>query len=189
MRRCDPENMRDLANSQRVGHTGMPERSIIMEKKTATVAAKEVVKKAEETAASVTEAVKKEAPKAKAAAKSATAKASTAAKKTTIAAKAATKKAGTAAKKTAAKAETAVKKATKEAVKKAETVTQKTVVNLQFDGRSYNTDQLLSIARDVWKYDLNQKPAELKSIELYVKPDEKKTYYVMNGQYQGSFFI
>ncbi len=160
-----------------------------MEKKTAAEAAKEVAKKAEAATATVTEAVKKEAPKAKAAVKTATTKATATAKKTTTAAKAATKKAATTAKKTAAKAETAVKKATKEAVKKAETITQKAVVNLQFDGRSYNTDELVSIAKDVWKYDLNQKPAELKTIELYVKPEENKTYYVMNGQYQGSFFI
>ena len=92
--------------------------------------------------------------------------------------KAETKKAAKApAKKTAAK---------KEAVKKT-VVTE--AVNFQFRGKSYTPDDLLKSCRDVWKYDLGGKEEDLKSIELYVKPEENTTYYVINGDVTGSFFI
>lgn len=47
----------------------------------------------------------------------------------------------------------------------------------------------MSIAKDVWRYDLKQKPADLKNIELYVKPEESVAYYVINGEVTGSFYI
>lgn len=98
--------------------------------------------------------------------------------------KAETKKAAKApAKKTAAKKEAAPKK---EAVKKT-VVTE--AVNFQFRGKSYTPDDLLKSCRDVWKYDLGGKEEDLKSIELYVKPEENTTYYVINGDVTGSFFI
>lgn len=65
----------------------------------------------------------------------------------------------------------------------------KTVVNLQFDGKSYTNDDLIKIAKDVWKYDLGNKPADFKSVELYVKPEESRAYYVINGEITGSFGI
>ena len=82
--------------------------------------------------------------------------------------------------------------AKKEAAPKKETV-KKTVVteavNFQFRGKSYTPDDLLKSCRDVWKYDLGGKEEDLKSIELYVKPEENTTYYVINGDVTGSFFI
>lgn len=62
-------------------------------------------------------------------------------------------------------------------------------VNFQFRGKSYTPDDLLKSCRDVWKYDLGGKEEDLKSIELYVKPEENTTYYVINGDVTGSFFI
>lgn len=81
-----------------------------------------------------------------------------------------------------------VKKApTKKApVKKAEA---KAVVHLQFDGKSYTNDDLIKIAKDVWKYDLGNKSTDFKSVELYVKPEESRAYYVVNGEITGSFAI
>ena len=71
-------------------------------------------------------------------------------------------------------------------VKKAEA---KAVVHLQFDGKSYTNDDLIKIAKDVWKYDLGNKPADFKSVELYVKPEDSRAYYVVNGEITGSFAI
>lgn len=86
------------------------------------------------------------------------------------------------AKKAAVKKETASKETAKqEGVKE--------TVNFQFSGKSYTPDALLSICRDVWKYDLNGKEEDFKSVELYVKPEENTTYYVINGDVTGSFFI
>lgn len=94
------------------------------------------------------------------------------------AAKAAEKK--TAAKKPAAKA------AEKKTVEKKEL---KSEITVQFGGKSYTQDELVQIAKDVWKYDLNQKVADLTSIELYVKPEENVAYYVMNKEFAGSFYL
>lgn len=96
----------------------------------------------------------------------------------------------TAAKKTTTKkAETAEKKAPakKAPAKKAAEV--KTAMTVQFDGKSYSQEDLLNIAKDVWQYDLQKDPAELKEVELYIKPEEHAAYYVFNGTEQGSFFI
>lgn len=62
------------------------------------------------------------------------------------------------------------------------------VLHIQYGGRSYSQEDLMNIARDVWKYDLKHKEGELESVELYVKPEENKVYYVMNGE-SGSFSI
>ncbi|MDE6974970.1 MAG: hypothetical protein K2P38_18065 [Lachnospiraceae bacterium] len=93
----------------------------------------------------------------------------------------------------AAKKEPAAKETVKEAAapKKTEEVKAevKATVNFQFSGKSYTPDDLLNICKDVWKYDLNGKEEDFKSVELYVKPEENTTYYVINGDITGSFFI
>ena len=65
----------------------------------------------------------------------------------------------------------------------------KSELHLQFGGNSYTQDELVKIAKDVWKYDLKQKVGDLASIELYVKPEEHAVYYVMNKDFTGSFYI
>ncbi|MCR4791994.1 MAG: DUF6465 family protein [Lachnospiraceae bacterium] len=60
-------------------------------------------------------------------------------------------------------------------------------VVLQLGDREYTNCDLVKIAKDVWKFDLG-KDAEPKSIELYVKPEECKVYYVMDGE-SGDFNI
>ena len=93
-----------------------------------------------------------------------------------------------AAKKETVKKETAKKEATakKPVEKKAEL---KSEISVQFGGKSYSQEDLLKIAKDVWKYDLKQKAADLTSVELYVKPEENMVYYVMNKEITGSFYI
>lgn len=147
-------------------------------KKTAVVkpVAKAVVAKETE----VKEEVKVEAPVVKEEAKVAEAKKETAKKPT--AKKATTKKATE--KKAPAKKEAAEKKEAPAAKK-----TAKEIVHVQFAGKSYTTEDLVQSAKDVWKYDLNQKPADFKTVELYVKPEENLAYYVINGDVTGSFFI
>ena len=85
-----------------------------------------------------------------------------------------------------AKAETAKKPAAKKTVKKAD---QKSSIYVQFSGKSYSQEELVKMAQDVWKYDLKQKVRELATIELYVKPEENKVYYVMNQEFTGDFNI
>lgn len=76
--------------------------------------------------------------------------------------------------------------AKKEPAKKAEL---KSSLHVQYAGRSYSQDDLIKIAKDVWKYDLKRKVGDLKSVDLYVKPEENKVYYVVNGEFTGNFDI
>ena len=62
-------------------------------------------------------------------------------------------------------------------------------MRIQYAGKSYSQEDLVKIAKDVWKYDLKRKVGELSEVELYVKPEENKVYYVMNGEFTGSFDI
>jgi hypothetical protein len=142
-------------------------------KATAKVVAKAAPAKAEVKKEDVKAEVKVEA---KAPAKKAAAKKTTTAKKETVK------------KEAPAKKETAAKKApAKKTVAKKAAVAE--TVNFQFSGKSYTPDDLLKSCKDVWKYDLGGKEEDLKSIELYVKPEENTTYYVINGDITGSFFI
>lgn len=111
-----------------------------------------------------------------------------------VEAKAAEVKAEAKAEKAPAKKETAkavaktpVKKAA--AKKPAASKEVKVSMNVQFGGKSYTTEDLVKIAKDVWKYDLKQKAADFKSVELYVKPEDGMAYYVINGKEAGSFYI
>ena len=89
-------------------------------------------------------------------------------------------------KKAEAKKPAAKKPVAKKTVKKAD---QKTVLHVQYSGKSYSQEELVKMAQDVWKYDLKQKVRELATIELYVKPEENKVYYVMNQEFTGDFSI
>ena len=103
--------------------------------------------------------------------------------------------------KEAPKAETkksAAKKTTKKESKKA--TAEKTTktrakkaaeaeVVIQFAGNDYTTERLVSIAKDVWQYDLNREPADFKTVKLYVKMEEQLVYYVINDEVSGSFGI
>ncbi|MBO5282060.1 MAG: hypothetical protein J6B43_02870 [Lachnospiraceae bacterium] len=92
--------------------------------------------------------------------------------------------------KTAAKKPAEKKAAAKPAARTADTKKEvKSEITLQFSGKSFSQEELIKIAKDVWQYDLQQKAADLTSIELYVKPEENVAYYVMNKEFTGSFYL
>ncbi len=93
-------------------------------------------------------------------------------------------------KETVKKAAPAKKAAAKPAAKKAAPAKKaEAIINFQFAGKEYKADDFVAIAKDVWKYDLGNKPADFKTVELYVKPEEAKVYYVINGDVTGDFDI
>lgn len=96
------------------------------------------------------------------------------AKKTTAAAE---KTAET--KKTAAK--TTAKKTAAPAAKK--TAAVKENVKIQFDGCEFCVAEIVEKAKADYK--ANNKAA-VKSLDVYVKPEERKAYYVVNGKAEGS---
>ncbi len=106
------------------------------------------------------------------------------------------------ARKRAAKAESVKAEPVKEKAAKAEETAKadakaasgkaaggKNVLHIQYGGKSLSADDLMKSAKDIWKYDLKRKVGDLKDIELYVKPEENKVYYVMNGDVTGCFDI
>ena len=125
-------------------------------------AAKEVVsEKIEETVAEAKKEIEKKAPVKKAAAKPAEkpAEKKTAIKKTVL-------------KKTAAK-KTAVKE----------------TIYLQYLGKEINKDDIVKQVKEVWTKQLKNKAGDLKSVDLYLKPEENAVYYVINGDVTGSLNI
>ena len=140
-------------------------------KKAATEAAASVKATAATAAENVkkaTEEVKKEAATAK----------ETATKKATEAKKTATK-AKTSATKTATKAKSSATKA----VKKAKKDVVKTAV-VQYQGLEFTVEECLKKAEAGFKKDYKGKTLE--EINIYIKPEERKVYYVVNGVCVGS---
>ena len=112
-----------------------------------------------------------------------------AAKKATATAEVKETKKATTKKATAAKAvETVEVKETKKAPAKKAAV-KKEEVTVEFAGKAYTTEQLVQIAKDVWKYDLGRKATEFKTVKIYVKPEENQAYYVVNDEVTGSFSL
>ena len=93
----------------------------------------------------------------------------------------------TTAAKTAAAKKTTTKTAAAKTTKKAAAVKEN--ISTQFAGKEYTTEQLVKIAKDVWEFDLKKDSADFKEVQLYVKPEEAKVYYVINGTETGSFDI
>ncbi|WP_049945664.1 MULTISPECIES: DUF6465 family protein [unclassified Butyrivibrio] len=143
------------------------------EKKSA--AKKTTAKKTAEkkTTAKKTETVTKEEPKA-AAKKPATKKA------------AATKTAT--AKKEEPKKETAKKEPAKKATA-AKTPDTKTNVVLQYADKSVTYDTFVENAKNVWQYDLGRDVSEIKTLELYVKPEDGRVYFVVNSEVHADFAL
>ena len=107
-------------------------------------------------------------------------------KKTTAAKKTALKET---AKDTVKKVEKAAEPVAKKVEKAVEPVAKKVEEAAVPAAKAVKKETAKAIAKDVWKYDLKQKVSDLKSVELYVKPEENQAYYVINGEHTGSFFI
>lgn len=112
----------------------------------------------------------------------------------------AAKKTGEAAKKTTRKAAEKAEVTLKEAAKKADTVTTETKkavakatkkpvkeeVYLQYAGKEINKDELVKQVKEIWTKQLKNKVGDIATITLYLKPEENKAYYVVNGDVSGS---
>ena len=155
-------------------------------KPVATLAKKEEVKAAPavETKVEVKEEAKATPAKAEEKAAKAPAKKAAAKKET---AKKETVKKETAAKAPAKKA--AVKKEEAKAPAKKAAAKKEVKIAIQFADKNYTSEDLANIANDVWVYDYNKKTSELKDVQLYVKPEESKVYYVFNNEIVGDFNI
>ena len=87
------------------------------------------------------------------------------------------------AKKTPAKKTTAKKTTTKKTpAKKAEL---KTEMYLQFYGKEYSDKEILQKVKEIWTKVLKNKVGDMKDVKIYLKPEESKAYYVINGDTTG----
>ena len=56
---------------------------------------------------------------------------------------------------------------------------------VQFAGKDYDISNLEAIVKKDWK-DAGRKVNELETLNVYVKPEEGKAYYVVNKEFEGS---
>lgn len=59
---------------------------------------------------------------------------------------------------------------------------------VEFQGRKIEQKQLVKAAKDLWAEQGN-KVKDLKTLELYYKPEEGMCYYVINGDITGGFGV
>ena len=97
-----------------------------------------------------------------------------------------TAKATTEAKATTKKATTTKKTATKTSKKDVE---PQVSYLLQFSGKEVNTTNILETVKTVWVEKFQGKLEEIKTIEIYFKPEEHRAYFVVNGLSNGDYFV
>ncbi len=59
---------------------------------------------------------------------------------------------------------------------------------VEFYGKQVEEAALIKTAKEIWK-NSGKKATDLKSLNLYVKPEENTVYYVFNDDESGSFAI
>ncbi len=97
-----------------------------------------------------------------------------AAKKETVKKEAAPKK--------AAKKADAEKATTKKAAKTAEVV-------LQYAGNQYSYDDIQAKVKDAWKNQFKMKLKDFVNVQIYIKPEDGKAYFVVNGNANEEYFV
>lgn len=135
--------------------------------------AKDVAAEADKVAEKVTAEVK-EAPKT---AKKATGRAAKAVEKTV-------KKAAEKVEETTAAVKTEAKKATVKKAAPAKRAVKETIV-LQYLGKEIDKDNLMKQVKEIWTKQMKNKVSEMKTVTLYLKPEENMAYYVINGEVTG----
>ena len=83
------------------------------------------------------------------------------------------------------KKETAAVAETKETAKKA-TVKKTREVYLQGYGKEVQLSSITARIEEMWKKEMKRKISELVDLKVYVKPEEGKAHYVINGEITGS---
>jgi hypothetical protein len=84
--------------------------------------------------------------------------------------------------------------AKKPATTKTTTTTKKetaidVVTYVQFSGKEVVVSDILETIKKVWVDKFQGKLEEIKTIETYIKPEEHRAYFVVNGLSNGDYFI
>ena len=145
-------------------------------KKAETMAAKKAAKTVAEVKATAAAEVKAEPSKAEAV------KAATESVKET--AKEAVKETAKAPAKTAGKAE-AKKPAVRRTAKKAAVAAEE--IFIQYAGKDFTTKDVVANVKKAWTEMTGKKEEDIQDIKVYVKTEENKAYYVVNGEAEGHY--
>ena len=145
-------------------------------KKAETMAAKKAAKTVAEVKATAAAEVKAEPSKAE------TVKAATESVKET--AKEAVKETAKAPAKTAGKAE-AKKPAVRRTAKKAAVAAEE--IFIQYAGKEFTTKDVVANVKKAWTEMTGKKEEDIQDIKVYVKTEENKAYYVVNGEAEGHY--
>ena len=62
----------------------------------------------------------------------------------------------------------------------------KETVYLQYEGREIDKDVILKRVKEVWTKQMKRKIGEMHTLTLYLKPEENKAYFVVDGDITGS---
>lgn len=57
---------------------------------------------------------------------------------------------------------------------------------LQWYGHEVELNAITARVEEIWKKDMKRKASELVDLKVYVKPEEGKAHYVINGEISGS---
>ena len=83
------------------------------------------------------------------------------------------------------------KETTKETGKAAaKTAAKKTALKeeiyLQYLGKEISKDDLMKSVKEIWTKQMKKKVGDMKTVSLYLKPEENRAYFVINGDVTGS---
>ena len=91
-------------------------------------------------------------------------------------------------KRTTKKAETmAAKKAAKSVAEVKATAAAAEEVFIQYAGKEFTTKDLVAEVKKAWTEMTGKKEEEIQDIKVYVKTEENKAYYVVNGEAEGHY--
>ena len=83
---------------------------------------------------------------------------------------------------------TAKKPAAKKSTRKIQNAGSfKSTVVLQYGEKSVPYDDLVKTVKDVWTKEYKKKIIDIQSVDLYIKPEENKVYFVINNETHGDF--
>lgn len=73
----------------------------------------------------------------------------------------------------------------KEKVEEKKSASKKTMVYFQFQGKEIEEQEVIGMIKKTWK-DQGNMMKDLKELSVYIKAEEAKAYYVINGEISGS---
>lgn len=152
-------------------------------KKAETMAAKKAAKTVAEVKATAAAEVKAEPSKTEAV-KTAVVETAKAATETVKAATESVKETAKAPAKTAVKAE-AKKPAVRRTAKKAAVAAEE--IFIQYAGKEFTTKDVVANVKKAWTEMTGKKEEDIQDIKVYVKTEENKAYYVVNGEAEGHY--